>query len=557
MMSGTVTALPASSTPFSMRAILAPLVAITIGAFMALLDNTVVTVAVPKLEHVFRTDLHVIQWVITAYMLAEAAVIPLSGWLSDRFGARRLFVLSLALFTAGSLLCAVAQSGPMLIGFRILQGLGGGMLLPLGMAFLYRLAPPERRGAVMGAYGIPVLIAPALGPILSGWLVQYADWRYIFLLNVPIGVGAIVLGLRALPTLAAPQAPGALDVLGVVLAPVGFAAVSYGINESTTAGWSGATTLAGLGVGAAALLAFAIRELTTPQPLLELRVFRSLDFSLAIVTLWVGNIALFGVLILVPLFLQQVRGYGAFDTGLYLLPQAIAAGLGMLIGGSLFDRIGARPLALAGLALITGSGWVLGHVTGTTTGADLRWVLAIRGAGMGLMMMPLMTHVLSAAPRALVSRVTSLNSALLSLVGSLGIATLATILQNRAAAHLATARMAVAAYTRAAGRRAAMTAHQAHAATTVSPSTGRSGAVAPPHDVVLALQHYATNALHAALATAFDDTFMVATAVGVAGIVLALTLRGVPSGDPQPMVIAAGETLPESSAHGAVEAAIG
>jgi MFS family permease len=251
--------------------------------------------------------------------------------------------------------------------------------------------------------------------------------------------------------------------------------------------------------------------------------------------------------------LQQVRGYGAFDTGLYLLPQALAAGLCMLIGGSLFDRIGVRPLALAGLALITVSGWVLGHVTGTTTGADLRWVLAMRGAGMGLMMMPLMTHVLNAAPRALVSRVTALNSALLSLMGSLGIATLATILQQRATAHLATARLAIAAYTRAGGRRGAVTAQHAHAATTVPPSPGRAGGVTPPHDVVLALQHYATNALHAALATAFDDTFMVATAVGAAGIVLALTLRR----HPQPVAVAAGETSPGSSADGAVEAAIG
>src|SRR5579859_356790 len=181
MMSGTVTALPAGGRPFSMRAILAPLVAIIIGTFMAILDNTVVNVALPTLVRVFKTDLQVIQWVVTGYMLAQAAVIPLAGWLSDRFGAKRLYVISIVLFTLGSALCAVAQTGPMLVAFRVLQGLGGGMLMPIGMSFTYRLAPPDKRGAVMGLFGIPILLAPALGPIISGWLVQYADWRWIFL----------------------------------------------------------------------------------------------------------------------------------------------------------------------------------------------------------------------------------------------------------------------------------------------------------------------------------------------------------------------------------------
>jgi EmrB/QacA subfamily drug resistance transporter len=461
-----------SAAPFSIRTIALPLAAIVLGTFMAILDNTVVNVALPTLERFFKVDLHAIQWVVTGYMLAQAAVIPLSGWLGDRFGAKRLYLISISLFVLGSMLCAVAPSSTMLIAFRVLQGLGGGMLMPIGMSFIYRLSPPERRGLVMGLFGIPILLAPALGPVLSGWLVQYVDWRWIFLINVPVGVVAVTLGLRALPNLGAQRAVGALDTLGALLAPLGFAAVSFGISESTTAGWTGTSTLLGLAVGAVALIAFAARELTTAAPLLELRVFRSLDFSLAIVTQWVGQAALFGALFLVPLFLQQVRGYGAFDTGLFTLPQAIAAAVFMPIGGRLFDRIGARVPVFIGLVLITISTWFLAQITATTTGEDLRWVLAMRGAGMGLMMMPLTTHLLNSAPRNLVSRVTSLMSALQNVVGSLAIATLATILQNQVTAH-----------------------------------------VARP-------------------ATAFDNTFLVAAVVAAVGVLLALTLRRRPAGAP-------------------------
>src|SRR5919109_1234696 len=219
-----------TAATFSIRTIALPLAAIVLGTFMAILDNTVVNVALPTLERFFKVDLHQIQWVVTGYMLAQAAVIPLSGWLGDRFGAKRLYLISLALFALGSALCALAPSTTLLIAFRVLQGLGGGMLMPIGMAFLYRLSPPEQRGLVMGVFGVPILLAPALGPILGGWLVQYADWRYIFLINVPVGLVAVALGLRALPVLAAQRAAGALDTPGMILGPLGFAALSYGIS---------------------------------------------------------------------------------------------------------------------------------------------------------------------------------------------------------------------------------------------------------------------------------------------------------------------------------------
>jgi len=486
-----------AATPFRMRTVMVPLVAIIVGIFMVILDGTAVNVALPKLVADFHTTLPTLQWIVTGYTLAQAAVIPLAGWLSDRFGAKPVFLTSVALFTIGSVLCATAQSGTMLIAFRVLQGLGGGCVLPIAMAYVYRLAPPDKVGAVMGVMGVPILFAPAIGPVLAGWLVQYASWRWIFLLNLPIGIVGLVVGLIGLPAVQR-QTVAALDRLGAILGPLAFAALSYGVSEGS-ANWTSTQTLAGLAIGAIALLAFIAVELRVETPLLELRVFTSLDFSLAIVAQWVGQIALFGSLFLVPLFLQQVRGFGAFDTGLTILPQAIAAAVFMPIGGVLFDRIGARPLVVLGLVLVAVATYLLGQVNVHTQATDLIAPLALAGAGMGLMMMSLNTHLINAAPRALVSRVTSLTNALQQVVNGLTIAALATILTSRITTHITAA-----------------------TTTAVAARTAHPQAAAPTPAVLVRLQH----ALVAkAMALGFDDTFHVMIVAAIVGAVLGLLLR--------------------------------
>src|SRR5919199_6619972 len=324
----------------STRAIFIPLVAIIMGTFMVILDNTVVNVALPTLGRVLNSDLSLLQWVIAGYMLAQAAVIPLSGWLSDRFGAKRVYLVSLVLFTTGSALCGLAINGEMLVATRVLQGLGGGMLMPIGMAVVYRLTPPERRGAILGLFGLPTMVAPALGPLLSGYLLQYADWRLIFLINLPVGITALIVGLRVLPRIPAGRAVGALDWPGIVLGPLGFAALSFGVSQSTYAGWTAPVTLGGICVGVVALAVFVWRELRVADPVLDLRVFRGRDFSLGILTQWTAFAAMFGTFFLIPLYLQQVRGYGALETGLYTLPIAVASAIFMQISGRVFDRVG-------------------------------------------------------------------------------------------------------------------------------------------------------------------------------------------------------------------------
>ena len=419
-----------------------PLIAIIMGTFMVILDSTVVNVALPTLGRVLNSDLGLLQWVITAYMLAQAAVIPLSGWLSDRFGAKRVYLTSLVLFTVGSVLCGLATSAEMLIATRVLQGLGGGMIMPIGMAVLYRLTPPARRGAIMGLFGLPLMVAPALGPILSGYLLQYADWRLIFLINLPVGIAALIVGLRVLPSISADRLARALDSLGIVLGPLAFASLSFGVSQSTTAGWGAPSTLGGIGVGLVALALFVWRELSISDPVLELRVFRGRDFTLGILTQWTAFAAMFGTFFLVPVFLQQVRGYGAFETGLYTLPIPVSSAIFMQISGRVFDRLGPRIPVLFGMTLIGAAMLSMSGLRGGTTGADLFVPMVLLGSGMGSMMMALNTHLLNVAPRDLVGRVTSLTSAMQNVVASLAIATFATLLQARIPFHIAEAAVA-------------------------------------------------------------------------------------------------------------------
>jgi EmrB/QacA subfamily drug resistance transporter len=428
-MSAKATTAASTEVPFSIKKILAPLAAIIVGIFMVVLDGTAVNVAIPGLVGEFHSSYQIVTWTVTGYALAQAAVIPLAGWLSDRFGAKQVFIISVILFTVGSLLCALSTSVEMLIIFRILQGLGGGMVMPIAMAFTYRLSPPEKVGAVMGMMGIPILLAPALGPVLAGWLVDFASWKWLFLINIPIGIAGTILGIRTLPRIER-QAVAALDKLGFILAPIAFAGLSYGVSQGAVS-WTATKTIVGIAVGAAALILFIIAELSRKEPLLELRVFRSGDFSRGIIVQWISQIALFGTMFLVPLFLQQAKEYSAFDTGLIMLPQAIAAGLFMPIGGKLYDKIGARPLVLLGMLLVTAAAFILSTIDASSGLVMIMFPLALLGAGMGLSMMPLNTHLMQSAPRDLVSRVTSLTNAAQQVMTSFAVAGLSTILAQR------------------------------------------------------------------------------------------------------------------------------
>ncbi|MBO7742621.1 DHA2 family efflux MFS transporter permease subunit [Paenibacillus sp. MWE-103] len=428
------------TVPFtSMRQLVGPLLAIIVGIFMVILDSTAVNVAVPKLVDDFHSKLETVQWTITGYALAQAAVIPLAGWMTDRFGSKQIFIVSLVLFTIGSVLCATATTVDQLIFYRVLQGLGGGMVSPIAFAMTYRLSPPEKAGSIMGLMGLPILLAPALGPIIAGYLVDYVEWQWIFLINIPVGILGVILCALLLPSLPK-KSHTSLDMLGILIGPLAFAGLSYGLSEGSTS-WTSDKTIIGLVVGVVALAAFIVIELSRKQePLLELRVFRSSLFTRGILVQWVLQFVMFGIIFSVPFFMQKLMGMSAFKAGMWTLPQAIAAGVFMPIGGRLYDRIGARPLVLAGLTIVGVGAFLIARIDPTESPWQFLVPRAMLGMGMGLSFLGLNTHLIQSAPSNLVSRVTSLTSAAQQIMTSFSVAGLTTIIANRTAHYAADGR---------------------------------------------------------------------------------------------------------------------
>jgi EmrB/QacA subfamily drug resistance transporter len=409
---------------------------VIVGALMSILNQTVVNVALPTLEADFNVSLTQIQWVVTAYALGLAAIIPLTGWLADRYGTKRVFMVSQILFTLSSILCALAWSNGSLIAFRVVQGLAGGLIMPVGMTILMMVSRPEERGRMMSVMGVPMLVGPVLGPLLGGWLVQSVSWRLIFVINVPIGVIGALLSALYLRGPAGTTHRPRLDLGGLVLGIPAVVAIVYGLSQPSSRGWGSADTLLPLAGGAAIVVVFCLYELRQASPLIEMRVFRDAAFSAAMMVNFLIALALFGTVLLVPLFLQQVQGYGALDAGVVLAAQGVAAAVAMPIGGLLTDRFGARQVVPFGLALLTGATIWMATLTPDTPRWAIALMLAARGAGMGLSMMQAMSSAYITLTPRLISRATSVSQVVNRVGSALGVAIVATILSDRVMAHL-------------------------------------------------------------------------------------------------------------------------
>ena len=407
-----------------------------IGTFMTMLDSTIVNIALPKMAAVFAVSLSDVQLVVTSYMLALAVIIPATGYLSDTLGVKRLYLVTMALFTGGSLLCGLAWSNDSMIAFRIIQGLGGGMMGPLGMTMLYKAVPLKERNSVMGLYGVPLILAPVLGPTLGGYIVEYLDWRIIFTLNVPLGIIGILLGSAMLRESEIIRNL-IFDWKGFILSALGFSTLLLGLSDGTSDGWTSTKVEVLIATGVISLIAWVWVELSVPQPLVELRLFADSTFSIAMAVTFVLTIGLFGSQLLVPVFLQSYRGLGAAEAGLITMAQALAILPMMPLAGRLTDRFGARPLLLIGLPLVALSNWQFTSVDLSTSDWTLRWMLAFRGVTLGLVMMPSMTTAMNAAPAHLLSRASSLTNVSRQVFGSFGAAIFVTLLQSRMRFHQA------------------------------------------------------------------------------------------------------------------------
>jgi EmrB/QacA subfamily drug resistance transporter len=409
---------------------------IVLGAIMSILDATIVNVAVPTLARRFGASVAAIQWVVTAYLLAFAAVIPLSGWLTRRFGAKRVWIAALTLFMAGSVLAGLSWSLASLVLFRVVQGLGGGLIMPVGQAILARAAGPERMGRVMSVVGIPMLLAPVFGPVLGGVLVDGASWRWIFFVNLPVGVLALVLAVRLLPP-SPPQPVQRLDVRGLALLPPGLALSVYGLAQVGTHGTiTGARTLVPLLAGIVLLALFVPHALRLRHDaLLDLTLLQSRGFAAACATTLLLGIALFGALILLPLYYQLVRGESALATGLLLMPQGLGAALAMPVAGWLTDRSGARAVIPLGICVALVGALGLTRVEGDSSFTFLASALFVIGLGLGSTIMPAMAAAFQSVPRDAVEQATSTINVVQRLAGSLGTALLAVVLQRQLPAH--------------------------------------------------------------------------------------------------------------------------
>jgi EmrB/QacA subfamily drug resistance transporter len=407
---------------------------VIVGAIMSILDTTIVNVAIDTLSRELHAPLSTIQWVSTGYLLSLATVIPLTGWAAERFGPKRVWMVAVGGFVATSALCGAAWSAESLIAFRVLQGAAGGMIMPIGMITLAQAAGPQRMGRVMSIVGVPMLLAPVFGPVIGGLLLEDLSWRWIFFVNLPIGALGLALAARLMPSERAEGSKthaGRLDVGGVALLSPGLALIVYGLSETAS---RGAIDLLHVGapllVGSLLVVAFGVRAWRHDFPLVDVRLLRRGGFTAAALTTFLVGAALFGGMLLLPLYYQVDRGLSPLQAGLLLAPQGLGAALAMRFSGRLTDRVGGGPVVVSGLVVLA-----LGTLPFTLVGASTPYGLlgiavAVRGVGLGFTMMPAMAAAYAMLERSEVPRATPMLNVLQRVGGSIGVAVLAVILQR-------------------------------------------------------------------------------------------------------------------------------
>ena len=408
-------------------------VVVALGAIMTILDTTIMNVAVNSLGQDFDTSLSTIQWVITAYALALSMTIPLTGWAAERFGPKTMWLVSLGLFIGGSLLCAAAWSAPSLIAFRVLQGIGGGLLMPVGQSMLARAAGSARMGRAMAVIAVPGMLAPVLGPVLGGVILDHLSWRWLFCVNVPLCCLALALAARLLPRDEERRAERRLDVVGFALLSPGLAALVYGLAEvGEASGHVGAGAVLWPVAGVALTGAFVVWSLRRGErALVDLRVFRHRSFTAAAGTLLFYSASVFGLLVLVPLYYQITRGEGVLDSGLLITPLGLGAIVSMPLAGRLTDRAGSRGLGITGIVLAVAGMLVFTQVDATTALPALAAALFVTGLGHGLVVPSMSAAFYQGMPATSIPAATTAGNIVIRVAGSLGVAVVAIVLQNR------------------------------------------------------------------------------------------------------------------------------
>jgi DHA2 family multidrug resistance protein len=414
--------------------------AVMLATFMEVLDTTIVSVALPNMAGSLASTNQEATWVLTSYLVANAVVLPASGWFSLRFGRKRFLLACTGLFTLASCLCAFAPSMPVLVMARILQGAGGGALQPLSQAILLESFPREKQGMAMAMFGLGVVGAPIIGPFLGGWLTDNYSWRWVFNINVPIGILAIYLMARSVedPPYIRNSKPGSIDGIGFGLLTIWLATLQIVLDRGQQQDWFASTWITWFSVvSVAALLALIVRELRTPEPIVDLHVFRNRNFWVGTVLTTVLMAGTYSALAMLPLFLQTLLGYTSQNAGLATAPRGIGAMVAMPIVGILMAYVDARWLMSLGIACVTASTLMFGNLTLDVSMASIVWPNVIQGVGLGLVMVPLMAVSVGTLEKEKIGNASGIFNLMRNLGGSIGISVSATFLARMAQVHQA------------------------------------------------------------------------------------------------------------------------
>lgn len=410
------------------------LAVIVIGAFLVILDSSIVNIAVPTLMDVFQVSTENVQWVVTIYMLTLGVIVPVSGWLGDKLGYKKLYIYALVIFTIASALCGLAWNFYVLIAARVLQAVGGGLIMPSALAMIFRLVPRNRQGTAMGIWGMAVLVAPALGPTIGGYLVEYVNWRLIFFINIPIGILGYFIAGVILPEFEM-QPAGPFDTVGFLSSAVGLFSLIFALAKGESWGWTSQPIILLFYVSIVSLAIFVYNELTVEYPMLELRIFRYGVYTASRLVNIIIMVSLYSQVFYLPLYLQNIRGLGAMETGFLLMPGALATGIMMFISGRIYDRIGALYLSLAGISVLAYTSYLLSHLNVYTAPETVvKWVI-LRGIGMGLVSMPAQTAGMAVIPKRYVGHASAASNVIQRVSASFGLAVLTSFLTGRVAFH--------------------------------------------------------------------------------------------------------------------------
>jgi len=399
------------------------------GTFIAILNQTLMITAIPPIMHEMNVSENSAQWLTTVFMLVNGIMIPISAFLLERFTTRQLFMAAMSIFAAGTVVGALAPNFEFLLVARVIQSAGAGIMLPLMQTVFLLIFPVNKRGAAMGLVGLVISFAPAIGPTLSGWVLQNYSWRMLFYIILPIAVIDIIVAYFAMKNVTELKNPK-IDILSIALSTLGFGGLLYGFTSAGNNGWTSSVTLASLIVGVLSLTWFILRQLSLKHPMLEFRVFKFNIFTITVIIGMIGFMGLIGTETLIPLYMQNMRGFSPMETGIAILPGALVSGFMSPITGRIFDRIGARWLAITGLTIMTITTFFFTNMDASTSFIFITVVYSIRMFGFSMVMMPVTTAGLNQLPNRLIPHGAAVSNTMRQVAASIGTALIVTVMTS-------------------------------------------------------------------------------------------------------------------------------